>query len=101
MTSPADREAAERARVVAQRAIHRLTLLESVIFGVGGLLAIGGGAVVAWVLEGMGGLPFRQTWMISSFLLFVIAGGWAIIKIRNDERADALRARAKPEQDDG
>ena len=101
MTSPADREAAERARVVAQRAIRRLTLLESVIFAVGGLLAIGGGAVVAWVLEGMVGSPFRETWMVASFLLFVIAGGWAIIQIRKEERADALRARAKPERDDG
>jgi uncharacterized membrane protein len=101
VTSPADREAAERARVVAQRAIRRLDVLEWVIFGVGGLLAIGGGAVIAWVFRGLGGWPFRETWMATSLLLFVIAGAWAIIKIRKEERADALRATAKPEQDDG
>ncbi len=96
----ADREAARQARVVAQRAIRRLDVLEWVIFGVGALMATGGGAMVAWLLEGAG-WPFRSTWIGASVLLFAISGSIAIINIRKEERADALRREGNRNGDDG
>ncbi len=87
----ADREAAERAHEVTQRAIRRLDLLEWVVWGAGAIMAMVAGAVVAWVMEGLVGWSFRPTWMVASMLLFVIPGGAAIIKIRKDERAETNR----------
>ena len=95
--SKADREAAELAHQVAQRAIRRLDVLEWVMFIMAAGLAAGGGAVVAWILSTMGDWDFRSTWIGASLLLFVVPGAIAIIKIRRDERADALRREEKRE----
>ena len=83
----ADREAAEKAQVVTQRAIRRLDMLEWVIFGVGALLAMGGGAIFAAILTAAAGWDFRSTWIGASLLLFVVPGVVALAKIRKDERS--------------
>jgi len=83
------------ARVVARRAIRRLDMLEWVIFLGGALLATVAGGLVAWLMVGIAGWDFRTTWMGASVLLFVVPGLAAIIKIKRDERNDALRAEAR------
>jgi uncharacterized membrane protein len=82
-----DREAADAALVVTQRAIRRLDMLEWLLLLVGAALATLGGAVLAWILAGMAGWPFRSTWIGASLLLFIVAGTVAIVKIREDARA--------------
>lgn len=85
--SEAERQAAAQAKEVTQRAIRRLDLLEWAIFGIGALLAMGGGAVVAGLLAVAGGWDFRSTWIGASLLLFVVPGVAALVKIRRDERS--------------
>lgn len=92
--SRADREAAALARVVAQRAIRRLDILEWVIFLAGMALATLGGALVAWLLSGIAGWDFRRSWIGASVLFFVVPGTIAVIRIKREEREDALRASA-------
>jgi uncharacterized membrane protein len=99
--SPAEREAARQARAVTQRAIRRLDVLEWLIFGFGAVLAALGGALVAWLLAGMASWDFRSTWIGASLLLFVVPGAIAVVKIRKEERADALRNAERREDDDG
>jgi len=91
-TSRAEREAAEMARVVARRAIRRLDILEWVIFFAGAALATLGGALAAWLLSAVAGWDFRTTWIVASLVLFVVPGTIAVIQIRREERADAVRA---------
>lgn len=89
--SRADREAAALARIVAQRAIRRLDMLEWVIFLAGAGLATLGGALAAWLLAGIVGWDFRSTWIGASIVLFVVPGTIAVVKIKREERGDALR----------
>lgn len=103
-TSAADREAARVAQVVTRRAIKRLDILEWVILFAGVGLAMLGGAVVAWIFAGMAGWDFRTTWIGASIVLFVVPGAVAVIKIRREERRDALRQAEtlnEEEEDDG
>jgi uncharacterized membrane protein len=95
----AEREAAELARIVAQRAIRRLDILEYVMFFAGAVLATVAGALAAWLLEGIAGWDFRTTWVWGSIVLFVVPGTIAIIMIKRDERSDARRA-AERDRDD-
>lgn len=87
-----EREAAELARIVAQRAIRRLDILEYVMFFAGAALATVAGALIAWLLEGIAGWDFRSTWLWASIALFVVPGTIAIILIKRDERSEARRA---------
>lgn len=57
-----------------ERALWRLNVLEYVILGFALLLALGGGALVAWILEGSFGVSFRLSWVIVSLFLFVVPG---------------------------
>lgn len=95
--SDREREAAELARIVAQRAIRRLDILEYVMFFAGAGLAALAGALVAWLMEGIAGWGFRSTWLWSSVALFVVPGTIAIIMIKRDERSDARRAADRDE----
>ena len=97
----AEREAARQARAVTRRAIRRLDVLEWLIFGFGAVLAALGGALVAGLLAGMAGWDFRSTWIGASLLLFVVPGTIAVVKIRKEERADALRIAERREDADG
>lgn len=97
----AEREAARQARAVTRRAIRRLDFLEWLIFGFGAVLAALGGALVAWLLSGMAGWDFRRTWIGASLLLFVVPGTIAMLKIRKEARADALRNAERREESHG
>lgn len=93
----AEREAAELARIVAQRAIRRLDILEYVMFFAGAGLATLAGALAAWLLEAIAGWNFRTTWLWASIVLFVVPGTIAIIIIKRDERSAARRTADRDE----
>ena len=57
-----------------ERAIWRLNVLEYLMMGMTAVLALGGGALVAWILMTSFGVPFRPSWVIASLLLFIIPG---------------------------
>ena len=99
--SLSDEEAAARAQVVAQRAIRRLDVLEWVIFAVGAVLATLGGGVIARIISQVVAWDFRSVWIGASLLLFIVSGTIAVVLIRKEERADALRRAVKQERGDG
>lgn len=61
------------AREAMERAIRRLNLLEFMILGGAAFAAVVGGWLTAWLARGLGA-PFRFTWFLASFLLFVVPG---------------------------
>lgn len=84
--SPQERETARRAGEVARRAIRRLDILEWVTFLAAVVVAVVGGAAVAWLLAQPGGTAFRITWAAASVLLFVVPGGIVVLRMRRAER---------------
>ena len=86
---------------VAARAIRRLDILEWVILAAAMILAIGGGAAVAWLIAPTVDVGFRPIWMVMSVLLFVVPGVIGIMRIRKDERAARVKTQSDPEEDDG
>ena len=82
----------EEARVtseVARRAIRRLDFLEWVILAVAVGFAVGGGALVAWILAGSSAGMFRTVWMITSVLLLAVPGVIVFARLKRDERRKA------------
>lgn len=69
-----------------ERAIRRLDALEWVILLVAAGFALGGGALVAWILSNGAGIPFRPLWIGLSILLFVIPGGVVFLRERTRSR---------------
>lgn len=67
-------------REVAGRALWRLNLLEYLILFVALLLALAGGALVAWILRATLDLSFRIGWIASSLLLFIVPGGGVYLR---------------------
>jgi uncharacterized membrane protein len=74
-------------REVASRAIRRLDVLEWATLGAAVLLAIAGGALVAFVLDEMVAWSFRRLWFILSLLLFIIPGVIVFARLRREEAA--------------
>jgi uncharacterized membrane protein len=89
--SRGDRRDAELAREVARRAIRRLDILESVMIAGGAVLALVGGAGIAWLLAALDGFAFGPTWVVASLILFVVPGAVAIFIIRRDQREASRR----------
>ena len=87
---PGDEAAARAAAEVARRAIRRLDVLEWVTFAGAFVIAILGGAVIAWMVAQTAGWAFRPTWIATSLLLFVLPGGFVILRTR---RAEGLENR--------
>ena len=83
------------------RAIRRLEILEWVILAGAMVLAIAGGAAVAWLIAPTAGFGFRPIWTVMSILLFVVPGVIAIMRMRKDERAAPAKLKSNPEDDDG
>jgi hypothetical protein len=77
-----DPQEIEAARKVTERALRRLNILEYVILLMALILALLGGAVVAWVVSSSTDLSFRWTWTGASFLLFVLPGGFVYLRER-------------------
>jgi hypothetical protein len=76
----------EGTRKDLNRAIRRLGILEWVMLAAAAALALGGGWLTAWLLQGWG-LPFRVTWTLASVLLFGIPGVKVLL---NENRAHSL-----------
>ncbi|MDH3206214.1 MAG: hypothetical protein OEO79_06355 [Gemmatimonadota bacterium] len=90
MNRPAwEKEDARVTSEVARRAIRRLDFLEWVILAAAVGLALGGGALVAWILAGSSSGNFRMVWMITSALLFIVPGAIVFARNKRDERREA------------
>ncbi|MEX2528009.1 MAG: hypothetical protein WEA09_10270 [Gemmatimonadota bacterium] len=84
------KESYQGTRTEVDRAIRRLQTLETLILGAIVLVALVGGAVVAYLLHLTLELPFRTTWVVLSLLLFGIPGAWVVFKERKESRQDSL-----------
>jgi predicted lysophospholipase L1 biosynthesis ABC-type transport system permease subunit len=87
---PTEPREVEVAREVVARAIRRLDAAEYGILLGAVLFALGGGALVAWLMRSLLDLPFRWAWAVASVLLFVIpAGGVYLQELRSTGRRKA------------
>lgn len=78
------------------RAVRRLSILEYLILAAAVGMALGGGALVALLLNELTGVPFRVSWFISSLLLFSVPG---LFVFRRETRRDPSRGPAGHPQD--
>ena len=78
------------------RAVRRLSILEYLILAAAAGMALGGGALVALLLNELTGVPFRVSWFISSLLLFSVPGFFVF---RRETRRDPSRGGAGHLQD--
>lgn len=88
----ADARAAEALRVVTGRAVWRLNVMEYMMLGLAGALALVAGAVSALGLQAWAGLPFRPSWVVASLLFFVIPGVLVLGRERRARRANRINA---------
>lgn len=64
----------QRTQRMIGSAIQRLNVIEYVMLGMAGVLALLAGALVAWGLQSAAGFPFRPSWFVSSLLFFIVPG---------------------------
>jgi hypothetical protein len=69
-----DPEAFPGTRADMHRAIRRLNALEWILLLAAVVMALGGGALVAWILSTGSDLSFRATWAVLSVILLVAPG---------------------------
>jgi uncharacterized membrane protein len=70
-----------------RRILRRMDLLTRGLWGAAVLLAVAGGALLAWIFRGAG-LPFLKTWVVASVLLLVIP---AIVQVIGNRRRQRKR----------
>ena len=70
------------------RAVRRLNILEYFILAAAAAMSLGGGALVALLLNELTGAPFRISWFVSSLLLFSVPGFFVF---RRESRCDPSR----------
>ena len=79
-----EREEVERKAQAARDAVTwvqgRLNVLEYLILFFALVVALGGGALVAWLAGPLIDLPFRWTWAGASLLLFILPGGFVYFR---------------------
>jgi hypothetical protein len=97
----AERDRFEGTREEVDRAIRSLRILEVVIGLAAVALAIGGGAVVAFVLSAGTDLSFRLVWGITAVLLLVVPTVIFLVKDRWSRQDDAGRPENHPPSRDG
>ncbi len=95
-----EREAAKATSDFARKAIRRLDVLEWVILAVTMGLAIGGGALVALIIERGSGLAFRATWIVTSLILFIVPGAVVLWRLRK-EGGGSTGGSGSRDRDDG
>ena len=78
------------------RAVRRLNILEYFILAAAAAMSLGGGALVALLLNELTGAPFRVSWFVSSLLLFSLPGFFVL---RRESRRDPSRVDADNPQD--
>lgn len=88
-------------REVMERAIRRLNILEYLILGAAAVLALVGGALVAWLVSAVAEVSFRLSWVVASLLLFVVPGGIVYARERLSGRTGHERDSTTTEDLDG
>lgn len=78
--------AAQAVHKVASRAVRRLDAAEWILLGASMFLAILGGGLLALLLAGPLGVPFRVAWTVASVLMFGVPGLLALRKMRREDR---------------
>lgn len=81
-----------------ERAVRRLGIIELLLLLLAAVAALLAGALTGWILRDALGWSFRWSWSVSSIVYFVVPGGIAWWRIRNEDRR--RRARTS-ERDDG
>jgi len=71
---------AEAARQALSWVVGRLNVLEFLILFLALILALLGGALVAWLLSPFLPLSFRWFWAVASLLLFILPGGFVYLR---------------------
>ena len=84
--SPTLERETRAAREVTARAIRRLDVLQRLLLAATAALAVGGGAVVAWLLAGQVGFAFRPTWIAASVVIFVVTGVISLARVLRERR---------------
>lgn len=74
----------EPLRRTAERAVRRLGLLSALLFALAGGVAVGGGALVAWLARRSLGTSFGRTWLLSTLVVAGAAG--AVIAVQERRR---------------
>lgn len=98
-------EAAEKAKE-AQKAVDwvmgRLSVLEYLILFFAVILALLGGALVAWLLRPVLPLSFRWSWAVVSLLLFILPGGFVYLRESRKKGSDPVaESKSKPKETHG
>lgn len=99
--SASDQEDTRLTREVTLRAIRRLDILEWVTMGGAAMLAVGGGWLVALLLEDMVTWSFRTVWTVAALLLFLIPGAVTFTQLRRDEAESRRRRNRGTEESHG
>ena len=71
---------AEEAKKAVAWVRGRLTVLEYLILFFAMVVALGGGALVVWLLRPVLPLSFRWSWAVVSLLLFILPGGFVYLR---------------------
>ena len=54
-----------------RRILRRITLLTWSLWGMAAFMAVAGGALLAWIFRGLGGLSFAALWVLASLVLIM------------------------------
>jgi hypothetical protein len=73
-------EKAEAAREAVSWILGRLDVLEYLVLFLAMVMALLGGALVAWILAPVVPLSFRWTWALASVLAFILPGGFVYLR---------------------
>ena len=96
-----DQEDVRVIREVAARAIRRLNVLEWVILGGAGLIAVLGGALVSWLIAAQLKVSFRLTWIGLSMLLLAVPGLIVILRSGRSGSTSTVISKLKTKEKDG
>ena len=96
-----DQEDVRVTQEIAARAIHRLNLLEWVILAGAGLIAMLGGALVAWLIAAQLKVSFRLTWIGVSILLLGVPGLIVVLRSGRGGSKSAVISKLKIKERNG
>ena len=100
-TNGTDQEDVRVIQEVAARAIRRLNVLEWVILGGAGLIAVLGGALVSWLIAAQLKVSFRLTWIGLSMLLLAVPGLIVIFRSGRGGSTSTVISKLKTKEKDG
>jgi predicted lysophospholipase L1 biosynthesis ABC-type transport system permease subunit len=86
-----DEDVSRAARTVTHRAVRRLGLLETMLILAAGVFALAAGAVTAFLLADVAGVPFRTTWIVASVLYFAVPALGVAVRGRREDAALRVR----------